>query len=131
MTAWLLSVGSHAAMQLLVVLATEFLWGGLHMLIHETGHMLAALMVGSRIKEVGMSKFGPFVRRTSARTPLRNVIVAMAGPAINILTWPVFLAFKLPHAWIPLAIGLIILLPLAHSDLTNGLSYLRREKPAA
>src|ERR1700722_13251855 len=93
----LLSVVSHGAIQTLAAFVTDFLWGSLHIVIHESGHMLAALMVGSRIKQVGISKLGPYVRRESARTPLRNAIVALAGPGINILTWGAFLVFGLPH----------------------------------
>ena len=116
----------HGAIQPLGAFVTDFLWGSLHIVIHESGHMLAALMVGSRIKQVGISKLGPFVRRESARTPLRNAIVALAGPGINILTWVVFLVFGLPHAWIALALGLMNLLPLPNSDLLKSLSYMQR-----
>ena len=122
----LLSVVSHGAIQTLAAFVTDFLWGSLHIVIHESGHMLAALMVGSRIKQVGISKLGPFVRRESARTPLRNAIVALAGPGINILTWGAFLVFGLPHAWIALALGLMNLLPLPNSDLLKSLSYMQR-----
>jgi Zn-dependent protease len=122
----LLSVVSHGAIQTLASFATDFLWGSLHIVIHESGHLLAALMVGSRIKQVGMSKLGPFVRRESARTPLRNAIVALAGPGINILTWAVFLVFRLPHAWIALVLGLLNLLPLPNSDSMKSISYMRR-----
>jgi Zn-dependent protease len=116
----------HGAIQLLGHLTADFLWGTLHILIHEGGHMLAAVTVGSRIKQVGISKAGPFVRRAPARTPLRNAIVALAGPGINILTWVVFLAFGLPDAWIALVLGLMNLLPLPNSDLLKSLSYLQR-----
>lgn len=125
----LLSVVSHGAIQTLAAFATDFLWGSLHMLIHESGHMLAALMVGSRIKQVGISKIGPFVRRESARTPLRNAIVALAGPGINVLSWAVFLLFGLPHPWIALVLGLLNLLPLPNSDLMKSLSYMQRQQP--
>ena len=116
---------SHGAMQLLANLAVNFLWASLHIVIHETGHVLAAWMVGSRIKQVGISKAGPFIRRTPARTPLRNVIVALAGPGLNLLTFVVFLAFGFSHAWIPLTLGLINLLPLPNSDFMKSISYLR------
>lgn len=121
----LLTVAYHGATQTLAALFTNFLWGSLHILIHESGHMLAALMVGSRIKQVGISRLGPFVRRAPARTPLRNAIVALAGPGINILTWAIFLAVGLPHAWVALALGLMNLLPLPNSDLMKSVSYMR------
>jgi Zn-dependent protease len=113
-------------MQMIDALTVDFLWGSLHILIHEAGHVFAALMVGSRIKQVGISKAGPFVRRESARTPLRNALVALAGPGINILTWAVFFAMGLPHPWIPLALGLMNLLPLPNSDSMKSVSYMRR-----
>jgi Zn-dependent protease len=120
-----LSLACHTAMQMLAAFFTYLLWGSVHLLIHESGHVMAALVVGSRIKQVGISKLGPFVRRESARTPLRNVIVALAGPGINILTWAVFLVFRLPHAWIALAFGLLNLLPLPNSDSMKSISYMR------
>lgn len=120
----LVSGVSHGALQFLAALTADFLWGSLHIAIHEAGHVLAALMVGSRIKQVGINKYGPFVRRVAARTPLRNALVALAGPGINILSWVVFRAFGLPHAWIPLVLGLMNLLPLHNSDLTKSLSYM-------
>jgi membrane-associated protease RseP (regulator of RpoE activity) len=101
------------------------LWGMLHMVIHEVGHILAAWIVGSKILEVGMSRLGPFVRRTSARTPGRNAFVALAGPGINILSWVVFAAFGLPHAWVALYIGVLNLLPLPNSDFSKSMGYLR------
>lgn len=122
----LVTVASHNAIQIAAALVTDFLWGSLHIMIHEGSHMLAALMVGSRIKQVGISKLGPFVRRESARTPLRNAIVALAGPAGNLLTWAVFMVFRLPHPWIALALGLINLLPLQNSDSMKSFSYMRR-----
>jgi membrane-associated protease RseP (regulator of RpoE activity) len=101
------------------------LWGILHMVIHEVGHVIAAWMVGSKVLEVGISKLGPFVRRTSAKTPARNAFVALAGPGINILTWAVFAIFSLPHAWVALYIGVLNLLPFPNSDFSKSMSYLR------
>lgn len=115
----------YGTMHFLAALITDFVWGSLHIVIHEIGHVLAALMVGSRITQVGINKSGIFVGRTSARTPLRNVMVAMAGPGINILTWIVFVIYGLPHAWIPLVIGLINLMSIPNSDFTNSRSYIR------
>jgi membrane-associated protease RseP (regulator of RpoE activity) len=119
-----LSVATHLTVRVLAATATNFAWGCLHMLIHETGHILAAWMVGSHIKQVGISFAGPYVRRTPARTPLRNIIVALAGPGINLLTCVVFLAFGLPHPWLAMAFGVMNLLPLPNSDFTKSFGYL-------
>jgi hypothetical protein len=101
------------------------LWGILHMVIHEVDHVLAAWMVGSKVLQVGMSRLGPFVRRTSAKTPGRNAFVALAGPGINLLTWVFFAILSLPHAWVALYIGVLNLLPLPNSDFSKGVGYLR------
>jgi hypothetical protein len=115
----------HETRRVLAAFVVLFLWGMLHMLIHEIGHVLAAWMVGSKVLQVGMSKLGPFVRRTSAKTPRRNAFVALAGPGINILTWAAFTILALPNAWVALYIGLLNLLPLPNSDFTKSMEYLK------
>jgi len=112
--------------KILAAFTVLFLWAVLHMVIHEIGHILAAWMVGSRIKQVGVNMLGPFVRRTPAKTPVRNAFVALAGPGINILTGLVFAICGLPHAWVALYIGALNLLPLPHSDFMKSVEYLRR-----
>jgi len=116
--------------RILAAFTVLFLWAVLHMAIHEIGHILAAWMVGSQIKQVSINILGPFVRRSSAKTPGRNAFVALAGPGINILTWLVFAIFHLPHAWIALYIGVLNLLPLPQSDFMKSVEYLRSEQRA-
>lgn len=118
----------HATSSFATQFAVDMLWGGLHMLIHEVGHVLAARAVGCQIKQVGISKLGPYVRRTSAKTPLGNASVALAGPGINILTSVVFYVFGFPYAWIPMFIGVLNLLPIPNSDLSKSIQYLRKQK---
>ena len=124
----------HPASLVIRILVTEFvinmLWGMLHIAIHEVGHVLAALMMGCKIKQVGISRLGPYVRRTSAKTPLGNAFVALSGPGINLLAAALFWIFSLPHPWIPLFIGLLNLLPVPNSDLSKGILYLRSATPA-
>jgi len=115
----------HATRSLATQFTVDMLWGGFHMVIHEFGHILAAWMVGCQIKQVGISRLGPYVRRTSAKTPLGNAFVALAGPGMNILTAAVFFVFRLPYAWIPMFIGVINLLPVPNSDLSKSIEYLR------
>jgi hypothetical protein len=120
---------THPAIHVTRGLAGQFtidmLWGGFHLVIHEIGHILAAWMVGCQIKQVGISRLGPFVRRSSAKTPLANAFVALAGPGINILTSILFVVFNLPYAWIPFCIGVLNLLPVPNSDLSKSIQYLR------
>jgi hypothetical protein len=118
----------HATRSLATQFTVDMLWGGFHMVVHELGHILAAWTVGCQIKQVGISKLGPYVRRTSAKTPLGNAFVALAGPGINILTSVAFFAFSLPYAWIPMFIGVLNLLPIPNSDLSKSIQYLRPAK---
>jgi hypothetical protein len=124
----------HPTSFLIRILASQFviymLWGMLHIVIHEVGHVLAALMVGCRIKKIGFSRLGPYVRRTSAKSPLGNAFVALSGPGINILTSALFLLLGLPYAWIPFFIGMLNLAPLPNSDLWKSIQYLRAPRTA-
>jgi len=59
--------------------------GILAMLFHECGHLLAALVVGVRIKNVGMKWNKGLYTIREQGTPVQNLIVAAAGPVTNIL----------------------------------------------
>lgn len=59
--------------------------GIIAMLLHECGHLLAALLLGVRIKNIGMKwNRGLYTVRESG-TPLQNLLIALAGPLVNIL----------------------------------------------
>ena len=59
--------------------------GILAMLLHECGHLLAALIVGVRIRSVGMKWNKGLYTIREQGTPVQNLIVAAAGPVTNIL----------------------------------------------
>ena len=55
------------------------------MLLHECGHVVAALLLGLQIKNVGMKwNKGLYTVRQNG-TPTQNLIVAAAGPVTNLL----------------------------------------------
>jgi hypothetical protein len=105
------------------------LLGLVHTLLHELGHVLAALLVGSKVKRAGISLRGLYVVRTAAPAPWRNALAALGGPAINLLSWAVLSIFHTPYAWVALFIGGFNLMPFPHSDLMKCLSYLRDAQP--
>lgn len=105
----------------------NLLLGILHCVIHEIGHVIAAWMVGSKVKKVGIKWCGFYVRRTNT-TPVRNVFVALAGPTVNLLTWGVLAGSHSPHAWIAGLIGGFNLLPVPGSDLMRAVHYIQRGK---
>lgn len=54
------------------------------MVLHEVGHLLAALALGVKIKSVGMRWKGLYTVR-EAGPPGKNMLVSLAGPFTNIL----------------------------------------------
>lgn len=55
------------------------------MLLHEGGHLLAARILGLRIKNVGMKWNRGLYTVRQQGTPLQNLLVAAAGPLTNLL----------------------------------------------
>jgi Zn-dependent protease len=54
------------------------------MLSHEVGHLLAAHMVGIKIKSVGLDWKGLYTVR-EAGPPAKNMAVSLAGPVANLI----------------------------------------------
>lgn len=98
-----------------------------HMAIHELGHVFVALGVGSKVKGIGFNRLGPYVVRQASPDPFLNVLVALGGPAANLLTWYVLLALGCdahnPRVYCALFFAVFNLLPLPHSDMTKALCY--------
>lgn len=59
--------------------------GVLAMLLHEAGHLIAALILGVQIKNVGMKWNKGLYTVRQHGTPLQNLLVSAAGPFTNLL----------------------------------------------
>jgi Zn-dependent protease len=59
--------------------------GVIAMLLHECGHLLAAVAIGVRVKNVGIRWNKGLYTVREQGSPLQNLLVAAAGPTINIL----------------------------------------------
>jgi len=84
------------------------------MLLHEAGHVAAALFFGITVRRMGWSRKGMYIVRESG-PPVANLMVTLAGPFANLLmacAWPV----SRPFAVINLIFGLTNLLPITGSD---------------
>ena len=101
-----------------------------HVVIHELGHVLAALFFCSKIKRIGFNWTGPHIVREAASTRYKDALVAFAGPAANLYTALVMMLNHVHFVWIPLELALINLLPIRCSDLSNVLKYLRANRAA-
>ncbi len=90
------------------------LLGILAMLLHEAGHLVAALAIGIRVKRIGLRWKGLYTVR-EAGPPAKNIVISLAGPCVNLLliaTWPWWPTFGLAN----LCYTFFNLLPLQGSD---------------
>ncbi len=124
-TGWLL-----LALCFLIGIWLSGLWPGLavgaalaaSLLLHEMGHMLAAIMLRVPVREFGLRLKGAYNRRACASRGRDEVLISAAGPLMNLL-------LVLPLLYIPLIgtklalcnLSLCIgnLLPLQSSDGTR------------
>jgi len=75
------------------------LLGVIAMAFHEVGHLIAAPLVGIKIKTVGLRWKGLYTVR-EAGPPAKNLIVSLAGPAVNLALlagWPLSHQFGLAN----------------------------------
>lgn len=90
------------------------LLGLLAMALHEAGHLVAALVIGIKIKHVGLRWKGIYTVR-EAGPPAKSLLVSLAGPFINLLliaTWYWWPTFALAN----LCFAFFNLLPIEGSD---------------
>lgn len=95
------------------------------LLLHEVGHMLAAVALGVPVREFGLTWRGAFNRRAHSGRRRTEILIAFAGPLANLL-----LAFPLHYvpvignqvALCNLMLCIVNLLPIPSSD---GLRILR------
>jgi len=100
------------------------------MLLHECGHIAAALLCGVRVKKVGLSRTGLYTVRESGPRWV-NVGISLAGPLFNLLL-AILLRDVLPRfAWVNLIACIYNLIPIAHSDGQRILALLAGESAVA
>jgi stage IV sporulation protein FB len=85
------------------------------LLLHELGHIAAALMCGVKVKKVGLSRIGLYtVREPGPRWA--NICVSFAGPLSNLLLAITLRDIAPTFAWVNLLACAYNLLPIANSD---------------
>ena len=104
----------------------------LAMALHEGGHIVAALALGVKVKNVGFCWKGMYLVR-EAGPPAKNALVSLAGPLANVV-------LMLFWIWSPIfglanfCCGLANLLPIRGSDgdrILTCLGEMREERPVA
>jgi Zn-dependent protease len=53
------------------------------MVLHEFGHLVTSLMVGIKVKSIGLCMKGMYIVR-EAGSPMKNLLVSLAGPLTNV-----------------------------------------------
>jgi Zn-dependent protease len=104
------------------------------LLLHEMGHMLAAIMLRVPVREFGLCLRGAYNRRAYAGRRRAEVLISAAGPLMNLL-------LVLPCLYLPvigtklafcnLLICVVNLLPLPSSDGMRILRTICLSRPAS
>ncbi len=66
-------------------------------LLHECGHCLAAQYYHSLIHSITLYPFGGAARMEIPREPIKEFVIALAGPAVNLIFIPVFMVIGSLH----------------------------------
>lgn len=70
-------------MAILTSILITMLWGIPAMLLHEAGHIVAALWCDVKVKKVGLSRTGLYTVR-EAGPKWSNICISLAGPLFNL-----------------------------------------------
>lgn len=94
-------------------------WGVLACVLHETGHIVMASVLGGQVEELSLSVVGAelYIKYDAPLNYGQESLVALVGPAVNLLSGLLFTAmgWKLPAA-LSLAVGIFNLLPILPLD---------------
>jgi stage IV sporulation protein FB len=99
------------------------------MLLHELGHIAAALVCGVKVKKVGLSRTGLYTVR-EAGPRWANLCVSLAGPLTNLLLAIAFRDLLPGFAWVNLIACGYNLLPIPNSDGRRIRALLMGDSPA-
>ena len=107
-------------------------WVGffISLLAHEAGHVCMALLLGVRIKRIGLTWRGPYLVREQG-TPAANALVSAAGPFVNLLLAALTWRSYQPFAFANLVLGLTNLLPTRNSDGSRILRAMKGDRQIA
>jgi Zn-dependent protease len=95
------------------------------MLLHEMGHIAAALALKVEIYQIGINWKGAYIRRQFG-TAKQNLIITLAGPGINLWLALLFYRISPNFALCNLVIGVTNLLPIPASDGSRALNLISK-----
>jgi Zn-dependent protease len=91
------------------------------MVLHEMGHVLTSLIVGIRVKSIGLCMKGMYVVR-EAGTPMKNLLISLAGPLTNVALILIFYHVSPTFTLANLCLAICNLAPVKGSDGDRALT---------
>lgn len=104
------------------------------LLIHEVGHLAMAQSLGVRVKAIGLCLKGAYLRRSESHKPLFELLIALAGPAANLLLYVWLRDGNQLLRWVGLlnlVLAISNLLPIPHSDGSRVINSFRQLRGGA
>ncbi|MGN0489114.1 MAG: site-2 protease family protein [Ruminococcus sp.] len=97
---------------------TNYLLCFIAIIIHESAHLIAMYICGSKPRAFEISLFDIKIIENNRLTLsfYKDIIITLSGPVINILMYFLFLYIDIPFAYVNLFLGLFNLLPCASLD---------------
>lgn len=98
-----------------VSLAGTLFLGLSAMLLHEFGHLATSLMVGIKVKSVGLCTKGMYIVR-EAGSPMKNLLISLAGPLTNVALILIFWGHSPKFVLANMCLAICNLAPVRGSD---------------
>jgi Zn-dependent protease len=85
------------------------------MVLHEFGHLATSLMIGIKVKSIGLCMKGMYIVR-EAGSPMKNLLITLAGPLTNVALILLFWGHSPKFVLANLCLAIFNLVPVKGSD---------------
>lgn len=85
------------------------------MVLHEFGHVVTSMMVGIKVKGIGLCMKGMYIVRESG-SPMKNLLISLAGPLTNVALILIFWGHSPKFALANFCLAVCNLAPVKGSD---------------
>ena len=107
----------------LISLAGTLFLGLTAMVLHEFGHIATSLMLGIKVKTIGLCMKGMYVVR-EAGSPTNNLLLSLAGPLTNVALILLFWGHSPKFVLANVCLAFFNLVPMKGSDGDRALTCL-------
>lgn len=95
------------------------------MVLHEFGHVATSLMVGIKVKSIGLCMKGMYIVR-EAGSPMKNLLISLAGPLTNVALILLFWGHSPKFVLANFCLAICNLAPIRGSDGERALRCLEQ-----